>query len=170
MYERILSLDQSYSKTGFAVIDVKQSKMIECGLLDLKDIKDDKSKDERTENIIEFIKRAIEYYNIDLVIFEDIQKQVNVKVYKELAWLQGVIKHYLHMNKIEYAVLNPKVWKSCFNIKGRKRVDQKMNTRIAIERITGTMYSEDIADAIAIGLAGVQKLHSNELEIINIFF
>lgn len=164
-YNTILALDQAYDKTGFSVYSIEDSEMQHYGLLRLTDIKGDNDKDEKAINVIEFIKRAITYYKIDLVVFEDTQSQKNLNTFKKLNWLQGAIKTYLFENNIPYSILSPSTWRSTLGIKGRGRVTQKKNAQIKVNKLYDIKVTEDEADAICIGLASCKLLHKDKLEI-----
>jgi Holliday junction resolvasome RuvABC endonuclease subunit len=92
VYNKILALDQASEKSGYSIFD--NGKLFKYGLLKLSDIKKDKFNepyDERVTNVKEFLKKMIDTYNIDLVILEDIQKQVNIKTYKDSLNIERVI-------------------------------------------------------------------------------
>lgn len=142
---------------------------VKYGLLNLSDIKGETALDEKIINVKEFLKRIIDYYNVDLVILEDIQQQVNPSTFKNLSYLQGVLKNYLFENNIHFAILSPSQWRGELGIKGRGREQQKKNTQAYILNRLNINTGEDESDAIALGLASVSKLKKNKLEIVREF-
>lgn len=163
-YRKILSLDQALNLTGFAIFE--EDLLIKYGTLNLSDIKGDNPTDEKILNVKEFIKRIKKNYGIDLVIIEDIQSQVNIKTFKHLAWLQGVIKNYLYEQEIPYTVYKPSEWRKIIGIKGRKRVEQKANAQLKVKELYNIDVSEDEADAILLAVATITSVKKNNLNIL----
>lgn len=169
IYKNILSLDQATNKSGWCLVNTYKENEIKYGLLNLSDIKGDNALDEKIINVKEFLKRIVAYYHIDLVVLEDIQQQVNPKTFKNLSYLQGVLKNYCFENNIPFTVLSPSQWRGELGIKGRGRKQQKKNTQAYILDKLGIDAGEDEADAIALGIATVSKLKKNKLEIVREF-
>jgi Holliday junction resolvasome RuvABC endonuclease subunit len=167
VYNKILALDQASEKSGYSIFD--NGELVKYGLLKLSDIKKDKFNepyDERVTNVKEFLKQMIATYNIDLVISEVIQKQVNIKTYKDLAYLQGVLKNYLYDNYIPYGVVKPTEWRSALKINGGKtRQVKKQNALAYVKYNYGVEVTEDEADSICIGTASIKLLEKNKLEL-----
>ena len=80
---------------------------------------------ERLVKIREKVAELIKEYNINEVVFEDIQYQANkinnVQTFKVLAEVYGIIQEYLTENKIPYSVVLASSWKSTLGIKGKDR-------------------------------------------------
>lgn len=165
--EIILALDQSSIKTGFSIF--KDGKLSKYGLFDLHDISKksdgETAYDEKVENVRMFLERCIKEYNIALVTFEDVQKQLSMQTYKQLSYLQGVLKNYCYSNNIPYAILKPSEWRSVLNIKGRKREEVKANAIKYIKDKFNLDVGEDEAESICIGLATIKLLKKNKLII-----
>ena len=164
---RLLGLDQSSNSTGFCIIE--DGNIIKHGIFDIHDInKKDYGEtyyQEKIHNVNMFLERLIKEYEIELVIIEDVQKQANVKTFKQLAWLQGSLIQTLYNNKIKYAILSPSQWGSILGIKTGKREVVKKNT---IKYIKDTfnidVVKDDDSDAIAICYAGWKRYSKNKLE------
>ena len=164
---RMLGLDQSSNYTGYCIIE--NGNIIKHGVFDTHDI--DKKNNgecyyqEKIYNINMFLERIIKEYNIDFVVIEDIQKQANIKTYKQLAWLQGTLIQTLYNNKIKYSILSPSQWRSILGIKTGKREIVKKNT---IEYIKNTfdidIIKDDESDAIAICYACWKRYNKGKLE------
>ncbi|MBC8586742.1 RuvC family protein [Paratissierella segnis] len=151
----ILALDQSTALTGFAIFKNKNLKKSgyfkPSGELFI-----------RIQQTKEYIRELIIDNNIDYVFLEDIQYQKNQKTYKILANLQGVIINLLIELNIPFEIIPPSVWKSWNGIKGRKRAEQKENTKEKCKEIYGRDFSEDEADATCIGLYGLYILEQKD--------
>ena len=163
----ILSFDQSSNMTGYCVY--KNEELLSHGVLNLKDITKksygETTYDEKVENVRMFLKRCIKEYNINLVVFEDVQKQLSMQTYKQLSYLQGVLKNYCYSNNIPYAILKPSEWRSVLNIKVKKRVEVKANAIKYVKDKFGLDTGEDESESICIGLATIKLLKKNKLII-----
>ena len=141
-------------------------------MIDLTDIKTDKYNEPLDEKILNnkvLIDKIIKEYNIDLVALEDIQLQgqKGVENFKNLAYLQGIIKNYLYDSNIDYVIFKPAVWRSILHINGGRQ-DRKKKKEKAIKYVKdkyGIMATEDECDSICIGDATLKKLKKGKLEI-----
>lgn len=163
----ILSLDQASNLSGYSVY--KDGKIISYGVLNLKDITKVKhgivAYDEKVENVKQFLIRCIDFFKPDIVVFEDIQRQSNVKTFKDLAYLQGIIKNHLYISEIPYCILAPSVWRKELKIKGRKREDVKRNAQEYVKNKFNIEATEDESDAICISVASEILLNKDKLEV-----
>lgn len=165
MSSYLLSLDQSLNLTGFAIFNNIDGELYKYGVFDLKDIKGDNVTDEKILNIKMFIDKIINNYNIKLVVIEDIQSQSNINTFKLLSWLQGVLKNYLYENGVPYLIISPATWRKELGIKGRKRDEQKISAINYVKSKYRIDVSSDVADAICIGLATIEKMKANDIKI-----
>lgn len=152
----ILAIDQSTINTGFAIFIDNHLKKSGC----YKPHGDLFTRINQTKN---YIKELIEDNDINFVFIEDIQYQKNQKTYKILANLQGVIINLLVELNIGFEIIPPSRWKSWNGIKGRKREQQKENTKKKVKEIFERDFKEDEADAICIGLYGLHVLKQNDI-------
>jgi Holliday junction resolvasome RuvABC endonuclease subunit len=111
---------------------------------------------EMNDKIIALIKDV----NPDYIVFEQVQFQNNHGTFQQLSQLQGIIMAYLFNINIGFTIIEPTAWKSCCKIKGRKRVEQKENTKIFVKEKYKAEVSEDEADAIGIGYWAIHNLKS----------
>jgi len=118
------------------------------------------------KQMISLIKSIIDEHKPDFIVFEDTQFQKSYLTFKELSQLQGVLMAYLFDINIGFEIVPPSTWKSFCKIKGRKRIEQKANTIQMIKDKYNLELSEDICDAIGIGIWSKDKIKfKNELNI-----
>ena len=110
--------------------------------------------------MISLIKLKINEHKPDFIVFEDTQFQKSYKTYQELSQMQGVLMAYLFDLDIGFEIVSPGTWRSYSKIKGRKRIEQKLNTQIFIKEKYGIDVSEDEADAIGLGVFSSNKIKS----------
>ena len=152
---RLLALDQASKVTGWAIFEDDELKSY--GKISL----DDPNTDIRLVQLRQSIQTLVADYNIDEVIFEDIQQQNNVannvQTFKVLAEVYGVVSEFLQELQIPHSTVLAASWKSTLGIKGRTRAEQKKNAQLYAEQNYGVHVIQDIADAICIGTHHIQK-------------
>ena len=152
---RLLALDQASRVTGWAIFE--DGKLEKYG----KILLDDPNTDIRLVQLRQGIQTLIADYNINEVIFEDIQQQNNVannvQTFKVLAEVYGVVSELLQELQIPHSTVLAASWKSTLDIKGRTRAEQKKNAQLYVEQNYGIHVIQDIADAICIGTHHIQK-------------
>ena len=152
---RLLALDQASKVTGWAIFEDGELKSY--GKISL----DDPNTDTRLVQLRQDIQTLVADYNIDEVIFEDIQQQNNVannvQTFKVLAEVYGVVSELLQELQIPHSTVLAASWKSTLGIKGRTRVEQKKNAQLYVEQNYGIHVIQDIADAVCIGTHHIKK-------------
>lgn len=155
MSNRILALDQASKCTGWAIFEDGELKSY--GKISL----DDPNTDIRLVQLRQGIQTLVADYNIDEVIFEDIQQQNNVannvQTFKVLAEVYGVVSELLQELQIPHSTVLAASWKSTLGIKGRTRAEQKKNAQLYVEQNYGIHVIQDIADAVCIGTHHIKK-------------
>lgn len=146
---RLLALDQASRTSGFAIfID---GELRDCGTFTFTNY----DIGERLFKIREKVAELIADYDIDYVAFEDIQLQKdkinNVKTFKVLAEVFGVIYELVTELEIDHEAVFSNTWKSTCKIKGRTREEQKKNAQQFVIDTYGFKASQDASDAICIG-------------------
>ena len=146
---RVLALDQASRTSGWAVYD--NGKLFEYGKFTTSytDV------GERLYYIRNQVIQLIEEYEIDEVVFEDIQLQDNkinnVATFKALAEVFGVLHElFVEMRIPREAVLST-VWKSKLGIKGYDRTAQKKAAQAWVYDNYSVKPTQDECDAICIG-------------------
>lgn len=111
------------------------------------------------------VQSLVKEHNIDYVVFEDIQLQQsvgnNVKIFKVLAQVFGIINELLEEINIPNHSILPVQWKSAAGVKGRARKEQKANSIKLASETYSIKPTEDEADAIWIG-ASYWLYHNHE--------
>lgn len=152
---RLLALDQASKITGWAIFEDGELKSY--GKISL----DDPNTDIRLVQLRQGIQTLVADYNIDEVIFEDIQQQNNVannvQTFKVLAEVYGVVSELLQEIQIPHSTVLAASWKSTLGIKGRTRAEQKKNAQLYVEQNYGIHVIQDIADAVCIGTHHIKK-------------
>ena len=154
----LLALDQSSHVTGYAVFLDGKPHIISHFEAPGEDLGD------RLEWIRNKIISLIKEYNIDEVVFEDIQlqdvngnKETGIKTFKVLAEVFGVIHELLTEIEMDYIIVPPIVWKATFKIAGKGRAQEKKMSQAYIKATLGRDCTEDEADAACIGLHVLYK-------------
>lgn len=152
---RLLALDQASKVTGWAIFEDGELKSY--GKISL----DDPNTDIRLVQLRQGIQTLVADYNIDEVIFEDIQQQNNVannvQTFKVLAEVYGVVSELLQEIQIPHSTVLAASWRSTLGIKGRTRAEQKKNAQLYVEQNYGIHVIQDIADAVCIGTHHIKK-------------
>ena len=146
---RVLALDQASRVSGWAVYDGKA--LVDYGKISATH----SDMGERLYYIRSEVIKLIEKFEIDEVVFEDIQLQDNrvnnVQTFKALAEVFGVLHElFVELKMPREAVLST-VWKSKVGIKGADRTAQKKNAQLWVKNIYNISATQDECDAICIG-------------------
>lgn len=151
---RILALDQATAISGYAVLE--DGVCIKSGTIDLSK---DKNSERRIGRMMTELCNAIGTSKFDLVIFEDIQKQVNISTYKSLARIQGAIMLWCYYNGIEFSYILPTAWRKKLGFHQGGGIKSKELKQQAISYVKdhckelNREIGSDEADAICIGLS-----------------
>ena len=152
---RLLALDQASKVTGWAIFEDGELKSY--GKMSL----DDPNTDTRLGQLRQDIQTLVADYNIDEVIFEDIQQQNNVannvQTFKVLAEVYGVVSELLQELQIPHSKNLDTSRKQTRGKKGRTRAEQKKNAQLYVEQNYGIHVIQDIADAVCIGTHHIKK-------------
>ena len=150
---KLLALDQASHTTGYTILDSNQIIKVghfECVGADLGD---------RLVQLRNNIGKLIKEYNIDEVVFEDIQlqdvngnKETGIKTFKILAEVYGVVYEYLTEIGIKNSSVLPIKWKAHFKIAGKGRAQEKKMSKAYVEKTYGIDCTEDEADSLCIAM------------------
>ena len=146
---KLLALDQASQITGFAIF--QDDELVTYG----KIVLDDENIGARLVALRKKILNLIQDNKIDYVAFEDIQMQAsvgnNVKTFKVLANVYGVILELCEEIGIKYSIVSSNTWKSTLKIKGKGRSEQKRAAQTFVAQEYNVKCTQDEADAICIG-------------------
>lgn len=142
----LLALDQASRTSGWAIFE--DGALLESGTFTFSD----QNIGQRLVKIKNKVLQLVNDYDIDEVIFEDIQMQGgNVTTYKALAEVFGVLSEALEENNIPNSAVLAVTWKSKLGIKGSRRDEQKRNAQKFVQDKYDLKVSQDESDAICIG-------------------
>ena len=154
----ILALDQSSHTTGFAVFKDGDPVVISHFEAPGQELGD------RLEYIRNKIISLVQKYEIDEVVFEDIQlqdvngsRETGIKTFKVLAEVFGVVHELVNELDVDYTIVPPIVWKATFKIAGKGRTQEKKMAQAYIQSTLGLACTEDEADAACIALHVIKK-------------
>lgn len=152
---RTLALDQASRTTGWAIYDNK--KLIESGHFS---IPANKTMQQRLISFVDHFDDLISKYNVEKIYYEGIQYQSNIETYKKLAYIQAMIIYNTACDNIPILELSPSHWRSIIKDRhgikfGRTRVEQKKKAQEFVKDYFNKEVTEDEADAICLGYAGV---------------
>lgn len=146
---KILALDQASRTTGWAVFN--DNTLLTYGKFTVSE--DDIG--ERLYAIKNHVQNLISKYEINEIVFEDIQLQNNilnnVQTFKILAEVFGILEELFTELKIPHSAVLASSWKSTLGIKGRTRPEQKKNAQLYVEQTYNAKATQDESDAICIG-------------------
>lgn len=158
---KLLALDQSSHTTGYTVLNngkIVKVSHFDCVGNDLGD---------RLYQLRNYINDLINEYDIDEVVFEDIQlqdvngnKETGIKTFKILAETFGVVHELLTERKIKYSAVLPIKWKAHFKIAGKGRVQEKKMAQSYVEKNYKINCTEDEADSLCIALYQFDQTNS----------
>lgn len=148
----ILALDQASVTSGYAIF--VDGALAHSGTFTINQSKVGK----RLVKIKAQVLDLIDQYQIDYLVFEDIQmQQQNVVTYKALAEVLGVLEELASELNMPYEIVPSSSWRSALNIGGRVRADQKKAAQDFVTKQYNKSVSQDESDAICIGTYIVQK-------------
>lgn len=158
---RTLALDQASRVTGWAIYDNKN--LVTSGHFS---IAANKTMGQRLDTFCFKLMDLINKYNVEKVYYEGIQYQNNIETYKKLAMIQAMVI-YACYNEVECAELTPSHWRSIIKDKhgvkfGRSRTEQKQKAQEFVKEHFNIDATEDEADAICLGYAGILEDEKNK--------
>lgn len=149
---KLLALDQSSQVTGYTVLD--NGKIIVVSHFECTG--------DLGDRLVKFRKKIInliEEYDIDEVVFEDIQlqdvngnKETGIKTFKVLAEVFGIMHELCSEIKMPYTAVLPIKWKAHFKIAGKGRAQEKKMSQAYALKTCGINCTEDEADSLCIAL------------------
>ena len=161
---QVLAIDASTKSSGWAVFD--DTKLVEYGCITAS------STDlvKRIQKVISELTIVLSKHKVDKIVLEEVRPEQglqNIKTHKALMYLQAAIVFLVHdyFSKVEIDYTYPSEWRKLCGIKtgsGVRRDALKPKDIAFVQETYGITVNDDIADAIGIGHAYVNKL-TNEL-------
>lgn len=153
----ILGLDLSSKSSGIAVME--DGKLIEYKCITSAS----SNLFKRIDVMVAGVKEILDKYKIDHVYIEDIlpdDVKHNQTVYKVLTYLQGYILHLLDDYNLSHTFFTSSEWRAACGIhtgRGIKRESLKTKDVAFVKEKFGIDVNDDVADAICICVASLQK-------------
>lgn len=153
---RIIGFDQSSNKIGVSIYD--NGKLVYYDLYQLNG-----ELDERLMKWSNLVKTAAKDWQADFIMFEDIQyqPQAGPLTFKTLAEVLGVGAATAEEMRVKHNQVLNKVWQSDFAIGGSTRAAQKANVIARVKEYFNLDVTDDVGDAILIGLYACDQLKFN---------
>lgn len=155
----ILAIDASTKSSGWAIY--KHNKLQSEGCITATSADLFKRIEVMTEGIRDIL---IRNPSLQYVVLEEVRQQgfINIKTYKALMYLQGCIGMMLNKDfkHIQLDFIYPSAWRKVCGIKqgrGVQRTSQKQNDINWVKQKFNIEVNDDIADAIGIGYAYINK-------------
>lgn len=153
----ILGLDLSTKSSGYSIFE--DSKLIDYGCVTSAS----NNLYKRIDKMVIGIKEILDKYNIDYVYIEDVFPEDvhnNRNVFDALKYLQGFILHLLNDYNLSHTFFTASEWRAACGIhtgRGIKRESLKPKDIAFVKKNFGIDVNDDVADAICIGVVGLQR-------------
>ncbi len=159
---RTLALDQASRVTGWAIYDNKN--LVTSGHFS---IAANKTMQQRLISFVNHLDDLVNKYNVEKIYYEGIQYQNNIETYKKLAYIQAMIIYNTTLHNLPILELTPSHWRSLIKDKhgvkfGRTRAEQKQKAQEFVKDHFNVEATEDEADAICLGYAGILEDEKNK--------
>ena len=159
---KVLSIDASTKSTGFALFDGKELKSYKCVTASSNDLAT------RIKKMVFALDEILSKNKIDIIVLEEVRPEQglqNIKTHKALMYLQAAIAFLVHerFKNVEIDYIYPNEWRKICGIKtgaGVRRETLKPKDIAFVKQTYGIDVNDDIADAIGIGHAYVNKLNN----------
>ena len=155
----IIALDMSTKSTGYAIY--KHNKLVQYNYITAT------SNDlfNRIKVMLNAINKLLEQNpDLEYIIMQQVRQEgfVNVKTYKALMYLQGCVQMIIHQKfkHLQTDFLYPSSWRKVCKIKQGRGVQRKQQKQLDIQWVKQNFnieVNDDIADAIGIGYAYINK-------------
>lgn len=157
---RLISIDSSSSKTGWALFENAEYKR--SGVIDLN-TKECKKKykgdsDQRIKDMCLRIINILKEYQPDIIVIEKLNVGRNMVAVRALSKVIGAVYCYSILNNCFYYEIQPSQWRSQLGMQApnRKRDEYK---QLSIEYVKNTFHkevSDDEADSICAGIGYIK--------------
>lgn len=156
---KLLSLDQSTVRTGWAFIDGVT--LMASGVIAVSSKKTEKkTTEQKIFEMAKEVRRLIKLYKPDVVVYEDIAVRKNIQVAMTLGRLQGAIIYICEESKVLYDCIAPTTWRRLLNFTqgaGIKDSDLKKQAISYCGDMFDVTCKADEAEGICIGVAYLRQ-------------
>lgn len=166
----VIAFDQATYTTGFSVWNADTKELKTSGVIKVSGADTIERINKIKKDIAPTLYKIKAEVNSVKIILEDIQYQPekeacawgnahgdNIKTFKTLAWLQGVLLSWFKENFFDVSMIFAATWKSFCQIKGQQRAVQKQNAILFVKNNFNIDVSSDEADAICLGWTAINK-------------
>ncbi len=156
----ILGIDPGYSLIGISIVEEKKQsiKLLKANIIDTSHIKDF---NEKLLKISETISEILQNFSPNVVCIEELFFNKNTKTAIKVAQAIGVIKIEIIKRNIPIIEITPlEVKKYITGTKGKHPKIQIQNLVKIILGLEELPKPDDVADSIAIAIAGLSKIKS----------
>ena len=155
----ILSLDMSTKSTGVAIYKHNKLQSYDCITATSSDLFN------RIKVMLNSINQILEQNpDLEYVIMQQVRQEgfTNIKTYKALMYLQGCVQMVIHekFKHLQTDFLYPSSWRKICQIKQGRGIQRKQQKQLDIDWVKQKFnieVNDDIADAIGIGYAYINK-------------
>ena len=159
---RLMSIDSSSSKTGYAVYDA--GVLTESGVLNMSAKKD---KEARLEDMCLALIDTLKKYHPDTVVIEMTVVTRSAATQRLLSEIVGVVRGWAVSNHAEFVEYRPTVWRKLICGPEKKipkgRADCKKWSIDAVRSMYNAEKGDDECDAILIGQARINEMVAAEI-------
>jgi len=155
--QRVIALDNATKEMGLAIFD--DGELVYWTLIRFKG-----NFYERITDAFLFINNtAVKEWELDYLVFEDVQYQKNYKTYKQLSMLLGALHVAARSQHIKTETILAKKWRSHFQI-ANTRAKAKQEAVRLVEQMYSLKVVHDVAEAILIGKYSADQLYLEKIE------
>lgn len=152
---RMVSIDSSTKKTGMALFvrgELEEFELIDISKLGL-------ALDDRINEMGRQLIAMLNHWKPSMVFIEEPKGHQNLELVRKLATILGIVRGWCINNGIYYSEMKPSEWrKHCGLDQGnKKRAELKAESVEYVKTKYGVEVNDDVADAICIGDAAVNR-------------
>lgn len=158
---RLISIDSSSTKTGWAIFD--NGEFVRSGLINL-DTKECRKKyknktDERIRDMCKAVIELLQNNKPDIVVIEKLNVGKNMVSVRALCKVIGAVYCYSLLNDVFYFEIQPSEWRSRLGMQGRHKRDEykQMSVEYVLNEL-GMNVSDDESDAICVGIGYIKMM------------
>ena len=162
---KILGIDPGFDRMGYSFLEMKNStySLVSSGLIttDRKSLHQ-----ERLLQVYKDLSELISKFKPIAIATETLIFSKNIKTASKISEVRGIIQLLTAMNNLKYVEFSPLQVKSAITGYGRASKKQIEKSIKLILKLSDIDYIDDVIDAIAISICGLNKLqYVQKLEV-----